>query len=170
MRLLYNYHILARPSSYELDTSYLISTPVVRSRPPLFLKWAQKWPYWTSFLPISSVWPQIDHALLIFHFSIYLLPSLRTSFVVQHMVLQFVRTLSTLLHCHCLFHLVVQRASHNIYFYKFLQIPFCNTTRVRTSSFTSITPTDWWWGKGSSDLQRRSWKTSLTVQNSNCEN
>ena len=31
-----------------------------------------------------------------------------------HMVLQFVHTMSTLLHCHCLFHLAIRCASHNI--------------------------------------------------------
>ena len=49
------------------------------------------------------------------HFSIYLLLSLWCNHLaVQHVVLQFVRTLSTLLHSHCLFHLVVESAVHNI--------------------------------------------------------
>jgi hypothetical protein len=47
--------------------------------------------------------------------------------VVQHMVLQFVRTVSTLLHCHCLFHLAVQRACHYIQTtFVFLPLHYCS--------------------------------------------
>jgi hypothetical protein len=50
-----------------------------------------------------------------FHFSIYLLPCLCLHHLaVQRMVLRFVLTMSTLLHCHCPFHVAIRSASHNI--------------------------------------------------------
>ena len=44
--------------------------------------------------------------------------------VVQYMVLQFVRTLYTLLYCHCPFHLLIQSASHNMQT-TFIGLPLC---------------------------------------------
>jgi hypothetical protein len=106
--LLYNYCTLSRSLSYELVTLCHISIPVVWSFPPIFLKWVHNRPSWALFLPLYSVHRRFDRVQLLFHFSVYILPAICLH---QHMVLQFVPTLSTLLHCHCTFHLYV---SHNI--------------------------------------------------------
>ena len=113
--LLYNYHTSSRPLSRELVILCHISAHAVLSLPPIFFKWVRKWLFWALFPPLQSVWPGFDHFQLLFSFSIYVLPSLCLShLVVQHIVLQFVSTLSTLLHCHCLFHLAGQNAAHHI--------------------------------------------------------
>ena len=65
----------------------------------------------TSLISSMRIWS----VQFLFHFSVYLLPVMYLHhLVVQHMAVQFVPTLSTLLHCYYPFLLAVHSVSHNI--------------------------------------------------------
>jgi hypothetical protein len=113
--LLYNYRTSPHPLSYHLDTLCHISSHVVWSLPPIFFKWVRKWLSWALFLLFYWYgWDLImPSCFSIFQLTCCHLLSLH-HLVVPKTVLQFVRTTSALLQCHCLFNLAVRSSSYNI--------------------------------------------------------
>ena len=111
----HNYCTSSHPLSYESDILCHIYTHVVWTLLPLF---------WNEFMNdllelFSSSFNQLDWYLIMsscFSISQFTYCHLCLHhLVVQHMALHFVHTLSSLLHNHCLFHLTVWSASHNIH-------------------------------------------------------
>jgi len=56
--------------------SYAIIPHMIWSLLPIFFKWVYTWPPWALFLPTESIQPGSYNVQSLFHFSIYLLPSL----------------------------------------------------------------------------------------------
>ena len=116
MRLLCNYHTSQRLLYYyEPDALCDISTHVVRSPPPHIFKMSSQMTSLTPFLPLLLNRSGFNHVQLLFHFSIYVLPSRR----LRHLLVQ--RSYGSAVCRHIihssslsLLHLAVLNAYHNI--------------------------------------------------------